>query len=73
LVHRQKYTIFGVVTCIVVISIIGLYRIHTVTYMVDDIPDDSKIKQDIEADKIYLARKSAFRWTRDSHAGRDRL
>ena len=47
LVHRHKYTVFGVVAIIVVVSAIGLNKIHTVSYMVDDIPDDSKIKQDL--------------------------
>ncbi|MFC2125811.1 RND family transporter [Bacteroidota bacterium] len=47
LVHRYKYTIFVVVAVIVALSITGLYRIHSVSYMVDDIPEDSKIKQDL--------------------------
>ena len=47
LVHRHKYPIFGVIVIFVVISIIGLYRVHSVTYIVDDIPDDSKIKKDL--------------------------
>jgi len=47
LVHRHKYPIFVVVTGIIVVSIIGLNRVNSVSYMVDDIPSDSKIKQDL--------------------------
>jgi len=47
LVHRYKYRIFVVIGAIVAVSIYGLYQIYAVSYMVDDLPDDSEIKQDL--------------------------
>ena len=47
LAHRHKYAIFTVTGFIIILSIVGLYRIHAVSYMVDDIPDDSIIKKDL--------------------------
>ena len=47
LVHRYKYRIFVVIIAIVAVSIYGLYQIYAVSYMVDDLPDDSQIKQDL--------------------------
>ncbi len=47
LVHRYKYRIFFVTGVIVTLSIIGLYRITAISYMVDDLPEDSEIKKDL--------------------------
>lgn len=47
LVHRYKYRIFLVIGIIVVFSVIGLYRVYAVSYMVDDLPEDSQIKIDL--------------------------
>ncbi|MDQ3395701.1 MAG: MMPL family transporter, partial [Bacteroidota bacterium] len=47
LVHRHKYNIllsFGIIS---IISIIGIYKIESVSYMVDDIPEGSQVKQDL--------------------------
>lgn len=47
LVHRHKYSIFIAIIIIAVVSLIGLYRVHSVSFMVDDIPEDSQIKKDL--------------------------
>lgn len=47
LVHRYKYRVFLVTGVIVAISMAGLLQIHSVSYMVDDIPEDSRIKRDL--------------------------
>jgi predicted RND superfamily exporter protein len=47
LVHRHKYSVFVVIIIIVAVSLIGLYRVHSVSFMVDDIPEDSRIKKDL--------------------------
>ncbi len=47
LVHRYKYRIFFVTGTIVVISLIGLYKITALSFMVDDLPEDSQVKQDL--------------------------
>lgn len=47
LVHRYKYKVFVISGIIIVISLIGLSRIYSISYMVDDIPEDSKVKRDL--------------------------
>lgn len=47
LVHRHKYSIFAATGIIVLASVFGISKIEAVSYMVDDIPEDSKIKQDM--------------------------
>lgn len=47
LVHRHKYSIFMVGAIILVASVIGLNRIEAISFMVDDIPEDSSIKKDL--------------------------
>ncbi|MEM6526254.1 MAG: MMPL family transporter, partial [Bacteroidota bacterium] len=47
LVHRHRIFIYSVTAALVGISIYGMYKIETVSYMVDDIPADSDIKKDL--------------------------
>lgn len=47
LVHRHKYSVFAVTILIVIISTIGMLRIKSVSYMVDDLPEQSTIKKDL--------------------------
>jgi predicted RND superfamily exporter protein len=47
LVHRRRYPIFIVTGVLVVFAVIGLYRINAISFMVDDIPEDSVIKKDL--------------------------
>ncbi|MDQ3537099.1 MAG: MMPL family transporter [Bacteroidota bacterium] len=47
LVHRHKESIFLAFGIITLISIVGIYKIESVSFMVDDIPDGSQIKQDL--------------------------
>ncbi len=47
LVHRYKYRIFFVTGVIITFSVIGLYKITAISYMVDDLPEDSEIKKDL--------------------------
>ena len=47
LVHRHKYKVFVVISILVVASLIGIYRVHSVSFMIDDIPEDSQIKKDL--------------------------
>lgn len=48
LVHRHKYTIFVITGALVVISIVGASKIHAVSYLVDDIPEESSIMKDLK-------------------------
>ena len=47
LVHRHKYSVFLVTGIIVIISFMGLFKIYSVSYMVDDLPENSTIKKDL--------------------------
>jgi predicted RND superfamily exporter protein len=47
-VHRHKYRIFLVTGILVVISVIGLLQLTSVSFMVDDVPEDSQVKKDLE-------------------------
>ena len=47
LVHRQKYTIFAVIAVVIVMSVIGIFKIKAISFMVDDIPTNSDIQQDL--------------------------
>lgn len=47
LVHRHKYYIFFWSVVVVVVSAIGISRIEAVSYMVDDLPEHSPVKQDL--------------------------
>ncbi|MFW5759374.1 MAG: efflux RND transporter permease subunit [Cyclobacteriaceae bacterium] len=47
LVHRKKYSVFVVTGIILFISVFGLMRMHSISYMVDDIPKNSPIKRDL--------------------------
>jgi len=48
LVHRHKYKVFVVTGVIIGISLIGITRLHSEAYMVDDIPERSKIMTDLQ-------------------------
>jgi len=47
LIENHRVIIYGVTIIIVVISSIGLYQIKANSFMVDDLPNDSKEKRDI--------------------------
>ena len=48
LVHKMRPLIFVLTIIVVVISAYGLSRIEAVSYMVDDIPENSPLKKDLE-------------------------
>lgn len=47
LVHNYRSLVYIVTTIIVGISLYGLYKLDSVSYLVDDIPEESKIKKDL--------------------------
>lgn len=47
LVHRHRYRVFIVTGAIVALSIVGLTKLYSVAFMVDDIPEESQVKQDL--------------------------
>ncbi|MDP4679545.1 MAG: MMPL family transporter [Cyclobacteriaceae bacterium] len=47
LVHRHKYFIFFIAGVVCIISIIGINKIEAVSFMVDDLPEESSVKKDL--------------------------
>lgn len=47
LIENYRTAIYGITILIVVVSAIGLYKIKANSFMVDDLPNDSKEKKDI--------------------------
>lgn len=47
LVHRHRYRVFAVTAIIITVAVIGLTKLYSVAYMVDDIPEHSQLKKDL--------------------------
>jgi uncharacterized protein len=47
-VHRQRTLIYAITITAITFALIGMMRIHTVSFMVDDLPEDSTEKQDLK-------------------------
>ncbi len=47
LVHNYRSLVYTVTAVIVSLSLYGLYKLDSVSYLVDDIPEESKIKKDL--------------------------
>lgn len=47
LVHRHRYRIMAFTAVVVAVSCVGLWQIQSNAYMVDDIPEESEIRQDL--------------------------
>lgn len=47
-VHRQRPFIYAITTIVVGFAFIGMLRINTVSFMVDDLPEESTVKQDLK-------------------------
>lgn len=48
MVHRQRSLIYAVTIIFVGFAFIGMLRIHTVSFMVDDLPEESTEKKDLK-------------------------
>lgn len=48
LVHRHKFYVFNITAIIVVACVFGISKIEAVSFMVDDLPEDSQEKQDLK-------------------------
>ncbi|HEY9046016.1 MAG TPA: efflux RND transporter permease subunit [Ohtaekwangia sp.] len=46
-VHRHRAVIYIVSMGIAILSVYGIMQLHSVSYMVDDIPEESQIKKDL--------------------------
>lgn len=47
MVHRHRVYIYVATVAITTLAVIGMMRLYSVSYMVDDIPEDSTIKRDL--------------------------
>ncbi|HEY5691249.1 MAG TPA: MMPL family transporter [Cyclobacteriaceae bacterium] len=47
LVHRHRFTIYAVSIGVVIFAIIGMSRLHSISFMVDDLPEESVVKKDL--------------------------
>jgi len=48
MVHRHRAMIYIATLIITVLSVIGISKLYSVSYMVDDIPEDSPLKRDLK-------------------------
>lgn len=48
MVHRQRTLIYAVTLTLIGFALIGMWRIHTVSFMVDDLPEASVEKKDLK-------------------------
>jgi len=47
LVHRHRYRVFVFTGVLVTVAVFGLLKLHAVTYIVDDVPENSQVKKDL--------------------------
>ncbi|MBS1976074.1 MAG: MMPL family transporter [Bacteroidetes bacterium] len=48
MVHRHRTVIYLTSLAITIVAAIGMMRLHSITFMVDDIPEESQIKKDLK-------------------------
>ena len=46
-VQKRRAVVFIVASTAMVFAVIGIYKVHSVSFMVDDIPEESQVKQDL--------------------------
>ena len=46
-VQRRVYVVFSVAIILITVAAIGIYKVHSVSFMVDDIPEESQVKRDL--------------------------
>jgi len=48
MVHRRRSWIYAGSMILAIFSIIGIYQLRSVSFMVDDVPEDSQVKKDLK-------------------------
>ncbi len=48
MVHRKRIYIYVVSLALAVISVLGILKLHSVSFIVDDVPEESAIKKDLK-------------------------
>ena len=47
LIHRHRYRILFATSIVMVIAAIGVSKLHSLTFIVDDVPENSQVKKDL--------------------------
>lgn len=47
MVHRNRMFIYSIAAVVVTFAVIGMLRLHSVSFMVDDLPEESVVKKDL--------------------------
>ena len=47
LVHRHRYRVFVFTGALLIVAVFGVIKLRAVTYIVDDVPENSKVKRDL--------------------------
>ena len=47
LVHRHRYRVLAATVVLIIIAMIGVLKLHSISYMIDDVPEDSQVKKDL--------------------------
>ncbi len=47
LVHRHRYRVLTVTGLVVIVAFFGLTKLRAITFIVDDVPEDSQVKKDL--------------------------
>jgi uncharacterized protein len=48
LVHRKRPMIYAISIAFAIVSVIGIWQLRSVSYMVDDVPEESQVKKDLK-------------------------
>ena len=48
MVHRKRIYIYGVSLALAIFSTLGILKLHSVSFIVDDVPEESTIKKDLK-------------------------
>ncbi len=48
MVHRHRMFIYSIAALVVTFAVIGMMRLHSVSFMVDDLPEESIVKKDLK-------------------------
>jgi uncharacterized protein len=48
LVHRQRTSIYVISVAVAVVSVVGIMQLRSVSFMVDDVPEESQVKKDLK-------------------------
>lgn len=48
LAQRKRHMVYGVAAIVVILAVVGMLKLHSVSFMVDDLPENSVVKKDLK-------------------------